>query len=185
MKQMPMKLISSEELLSTPIFRVTLDQAVDPDGFEIRRAIVRHRGSAVMMAVDARRRVLLVRQYRLPARDYLWELPAGRIDEGESALQAARRELREETGCTARKWTRLAEFFPSPGYVEEKMTIYVAEDLRLGQAQPMEDERIETRWFTLREIENMIGRGRIRDAKTIIGWALYRRRAQRSRSRAQ
>jgi ADP-ribose pyrophosphatase len=181
MKQMPMKLISSEELLATPIFRVTMDHAVDPDGFEIRRAIVRHRGSAVMMAVDARRRVLLVRQYRLPARAYLWELPAGRIDEGETALQAARRELREETGCTARRWTRLAGFYPSPGYVEELMTIYLAEDLRLGEAQPMEDERIETGWFTLKQMGEMIARGEIRDAKTIIGWAMLKCRPPQPR----
>lgn len=178
---MPMKILSSQELLSTPIFRVTMERAVDPDGFEIRRAIVRHRGSAVMMAVDARRRVLLVRQYRLPARDYLWELPAGRIDPGETPLRAARRELREETGCIARNWTRLVEFFPSPGYVEEKMTIFLAENLRLGQAQPMEDERIETGWFTINQIGKMIESGEIRDAKTVIGWAMFRRRlVQRS-----
>lgn len=183
---MPMKLISSEELLSTPIFRVTLDHAVDPGGFEIRRAIVRHRGSAVMMAVDARRRVLLVRQYRLPARACLWELPAGRIDEGETPLKAARRELREETGCTARRWKKLAEFFPSPGYVEEKMTIYLAEDLRQGEPQPMEDERIETGWFTLREMGGMIASGEIRDAKTMIGWAMLKCRPPQPRgSRAQ
>ena len=180
-----MKLISSQELLSTPIFRVTMDHAVDPDGFEIRRAIVRHRGSAVMMAVDARRRVLLVRQYRLPARGYLWELPAGRIDEGETALAAAKRELREETGCTAKRWTKLVSFFPSPGYVEEKMTIFLAEDLKQGAAQPMEDERIETSWFSLREIGEMIARGQICDAKTIIGWALLKCRLPQPRKRAQ
>jgi ADP-ribose pyrophosphatase len=182
---MPMKLISSQELLSTPIFRVTMDHAVDPDGFEIRRAIVRHRGSAVMMAVDARRRVLLVRQYRLPARGYLWELPAGRIDEGETALAAAKRELREETGCTAKRWTKMVSFFPSPGYVEEKMTIFLAEDLKQGAAQPMEDERIETGWFSLREIGEMIARGQICDAKTIIGWALLKCRLPQPRKRAQ
>jgi len=180
-----MKLISSQELLSTPIFRVTMDHAVDPDGFEIRRAIVRHRGSAVMMAVDARRRVLLVRQYRLPARGYLWELPAGRIDEGETALAAAKRELREETGCTAKRWTKMVSFFPSPGYVEEKMTIFLAEDLKQGAAQPMEDERIETGWFSLREIGEMIARGQICDAKTIIGWALLKCRLPQPRKRAQ
>jgi len=180
-----MKLISSEELLSTPIFRVTMDHAVDPDGFEIRRAIVRHRGSAVMMAVDARRRVLLVRQYRLPARRHLWELPAGRIDEGETALAAAKRELREETGCTAKRWTKLVSFFPSPGYVEEKMTVFLAEELKQGEAQPMEDERIETGWFSLREIGEMIARGQICDAKTIIGWALLKCRLPQPRKRSQ
>lgn len=185
MKQMPMKLISSQELLATPIFRVTMDHAVDPDGFEIRRAIVRHRGSAVMMARDARGRILLVRQYRLPARAYLWELPAGRIDEGETPLRAARRELREETGCTARKWTRLIEFYPSPGYVEEKMTVFLAEDLKQGEAEPMEDERIETGWFTLKQMEEMIARGQIRDAKTIIGWAVAKCRLRQAPGRAR
>ena len=90
-----MKLISSQPKLKTSIFSVSLDRAVDPDGFEIKRAIVHHQGSAVMMPVDDRGRILLVRQFRLPARDYLWELPAGRVDPGERVLQAAKRELRE------------------------------------------------------------------------------------------
>ena len=108
-----MKLISSEKLLETPIFSVTQDRAVDPDGFEIKRAIVQHGGSAVMMPVDDKSRILLVRQYRLPARASLWELPAGRVDKGESVLQAAKRELREETGFKAKKWTKLTSFFVS------------------------------------------------------------------------
>src|SRR5712671_4209764 len=110
-----MKLISSKQLIETPIFKVTFDHAVDPDGFEIKRAIVQHEGSAVMMPVDEKGRVLLVRQYRLPARQYLWELPAGRVDQGETVLQAAKRELGEETGYRAKKWTKLAMFWPSPG----------------------------------------------------------------------
>ena len=93
-----MKLISSEERYRTPIFWVTQDRALDPDGFEIHRAIVQHHGSAVMMPVDEKGRILLVRQYRLPARGYLWELPAGRLDPGESVLKAARRELAGEAG---------------------------------------------------------------------------------------
>src|ERR1035437_11148671 len=114
---MPIKLISSEEICRTPIFWVTQDCAVDPGGFEIKRAIVQHGGSAVMMPVDAKGRVLLVRQYRLPARAYLGELPAGTVDPGEKPLQTARRELVEETGYRARKWTKLAEFYPSPGFL--------------------------------------------------------------------
>ena len=105
-----MKLISSKEITRTPIFWVTLDRALDPDGVEIKRAIVQHLGSAVMMPVDDRHRILLVRQYRLPARRYLWELPAGRVDPGETLLQAARRELAEETGYRARHWKKLAAF---------------------------------------------------------------------------
>src|SRR5579871_2116505 len=116
-----MKTISSEEKYRTPIFWVTEDKAVDPDGFEIKRAIVQHAGSAVMMAVDERNRVLLVRQYRLPARASMWELPAGRLDPGESPLKAAKRELKEETGYQAKKWKKLVTFFPSPGFLAERM----------------------------------------------------------------
>ncbi|HRJ18749.1 MAG TPA: NUDIX hydrolase [Bryobacteraceae bacterium] len=178
---MPMKLISSEEICRTSIFHATMDHAVDPKGFEIQRAIIQHQGSAVMMPVDAKGRILLVRQYRLPARAYLWELPAGRVDPGETVLRAAKRELREETGFQARKWSKLVSFWASPGYVAEKMTIYAAEDLTAGEAQPMEDERIETKWFTLDEIEQMIDSGRISDGKTIIAAGLWRRRNSKKR----
>src|SRR5580692_3829277 len=105
-----MKLISSKEITKNRIFTVTQDHAVDPDGFEIERAIVQHRGSAVMMPVDEKNRILLVRQYRLAARKFLWELPAGTVDPGEKPLQTGRRELVEETGYRAKKWTKLAEF---------------------------------------------------------------------------
>ncbi len=169
-----MKLISSTEISHTPIFRVTLDRAIDPDGFEIKRAIVQHDGSAVMMPVDNRGRILLVRQYRLPARQYLWELPAGRMDEGETPLKAARRELAEETGLRAKTWKKIAEFYPSPGFLAEKMTIFLATELTQGESKPMEDERIETRWFTPRELKDAIRSGKIRDAKTMIGYARYR-----------
>lgn len=173
-----MKLISSKKRYRCPIFWVTEDRAVDPDGFEIRRAVVRHHGSAVMMPVDARGRVLLVRQYRLPARRSLWELPAGRLDEGEKALSAARRELQEETGYKARKWVKLISFYVSPGYVAEKMTIFLATGLTAGAAKPMEDERIECRWFHPRELDEMIRDGRIIDAKTITGYLFWRRYRQ-------
>ena len=170
-----MKTISSQELLRTPIFWVTQDHALDPEGFEIKRAIVQHQGSAVVMPVDARRRILLVKQYRLPARRYLWELPAGRIDAGETALRAARRELAEETGYRARKWRKLARFYASPGFLAEEMTIYVATGLKAGASNPMEDERIETRWFSAREIDGFIRSGRILDAKTMIGFLCWQR----------
>ena len=99
----------------------------------MKRSVVRHAGSAVMMAVDKKNRVMLVRQYRLPANQYLWELPAGKIDEGETVLQAAKRELIEETGLRAKKWKKLVVVLSQPGYVEEKMTIFLATDLTEGE----------------------------------------------------
>jgi len=169
-----MKILSSREVTRNPIFRVAEEHAVAPDGFQIRRSIVQHGGSAVMLAVDERGRVLLVRQYRLPARASLWELPAGRLDEGETPLKAARRELLEETGYRARTWKKLVSFYASPGYVSEKLTIFVATGLTGGQARPMEDERIECRWFTQRELRAWIRAGKLRDAKTLIGVLLWR-----------
>ena len=169
-----MKLISSRERYRSPIFWVTEDRAKDPGGFEIRRAIVRHAGSAVMMAVDTRRHILLVRQYRLPVRAALWELPAGRLDPGEKPLEAARRELQEETGYRARRWKKLISFYPSPGYVAEKMTIFLATELTAGEATPMEDERIQSRWFPASLVEKMILSNKIQDAKTMIGYFAWK-----------
>lgn len=171
-----MKLKSSKELLKTSIFRVTEDEATDPEGFHIKRAIVQHEGSAVMMAVDERKRILLVKQYRLPARQYLWELPAGRMDAGETPLKAAKRELAEETGYRAKKWTKLVSYWPSPGFLAEKMNLYLAEELTAGEQTPMEDERIEMRWFTVREIQELISAGKMEDGKTLIGFSLWRNR---------
>jgi ADP-ribose pyrophosphatase len=127
------------------------------------------------MPVDHRGRILLVRQYRLPSQGYLWELPAGRVDTGESFLQAARRELKEETGYTAKSWKKIATFFPSPGFLAEKMIIFLATGLTVGEASPMDDERIETRWFTPRDLGKWIESGKIIDAKTMIGYCRYLR----------
>jgi ADP-ribose pyrophosphatase len=170
-----MNIITSKQLLKTPIFSVSEDIALDPDGFKIKRAIIHHGGSAVMMPVDKKNRILLVKQYRLPAQQYLWELPAGRLDAGETPLQAAKRELIEETGYRAKKWQKLAEFYASPGFLAEKMTIYLATKLTAGEKKPMEDERIETRWFTARELDKAIEAGKILDAKTQIGFLKWKR----------
>ena len=172
-----MKIISSKQVYDCGLFRVTEDVAVDPKTkFQIKRSVVRHVGSAVMMAVDDKKRVLLVRQYRLPAAKYLWELPAGRLDAGEKPLEAAKRELKEETGYTAGKWSKLASYWASPGFVAERMTIFLAQDLTTGEATPMEDERIEARWFKRKELARMIAEGEIEDAKTMVGFLTWRHR---------
>jgi ADP-ribose pyrophosphatase len=170
-----MKIISSIEKYTNRLFTVSEEHAVDPDGFEIQRAIVHHRGSAVMMPVDDRKRVLLVRQYRLPAERFLWELPAGTVDPGEKPLQTAKRELKEETGYRAKNWKKLITFFPSPGFLTEQMTIFLATGLTSGLATPMDDERISTRWFTAKEIEAAIDAGDIVDAKSMLGYFFWKR----------
>jgi ADP-ribose pyrophosphatase len=174
-----MKIISSKELLCNKLFKVVDEVAKDPGGFEIHRSIVRHPGSAVMMAVDEKDRILLVKQFRLPAERELWELPAGRLDEGEEPLDAAKRELREETGYEAKKWTPLLSFWASPGYVDEKMNLFLAEDLKEGVQQPMDDERIEMGWFEADQLRQMIKNNEIHDGKTIVGFHLWHERRQR------
>jgi ADP-ribose pyrophosphatase len=166
------RVLSSRVVFRGPVFQVTRDEVIEPSGIRAKRDIVRHSGSVVVLAVDESRgepRVLLERQYRYAAGDFLWELPAGRIDEGETELAAAKRELLEETGYTASRWERLVRYYASPGFIDETMAIYLARDLRRGKAQPEDDECIRTRLLPLSSIEHMVSSGKIRDGKTLIG----------------
>ena len=171
------RILSSRVAYNGPVFRVTTDIVEEPGGIRARRDVIRHSGSIVVLAVDDSRsepQILLERQYRHAAHSMMWELPAGRIDEGETPLAAARRELLEETGFTARQWKKILHFYVSPGFLDETMTIYLARSLRAGKAQPEADEKISIRFVTLSEAQKMAFNGRIRDAKTICGifWLL-------------
>ncbi|MGB9605830.1 MAG: NUDIX hydrolase [Bryobacteraceae bacterium] len=168
-----MKTLTSRTLCRTKIFSVTEDHVIEPGGVEARRVVVRHGPSAVIIAVDSRRRVLLVRQFRLPAGASIWELPAGRVNPGEQPLAAARRELLEETGYRARRWKKLIAFYPSPGYVTERMHVFLATSLQRGEAKPDEDERIRCRWFSRRELAVWLRAGRLVDGKTLVGLLLW------------
>ena len=164
------RLVSSRTVYRGPVFWVSTDHVEEPGGVRARRDVIHHSGSVVVLAVDdsgTTPRVLLERQYRHAASDYLWELPAGRIDPGEQELKAAQRELLEETGYTAAKWRRILKFYASPGFVAETMSVYLATGLHAGEAQPEEDEVIYKRLVPLRDAVRMVNRGTIRDAKTI------------------
>ncbi len=180
------RVLSSKTVFKGRVFTVTRDEVVEPGGVRAVRDVVRHPGSVVVLAVDSapEPRVLLGRQYRHSAGQMLWELPAGSIDHGETALQAGKRELIEETGYRARRWQRALFFYPSPGFLEETMTIFLAQGLERGLAQPEDDERIATRFFSLSSALRMVNNGAIHDGKTIAGilWLALRYSSQRRTS---
>jgi ADP-ribose pyrophosphatase len=167
------KILSSKVVYQGPVFGVRRDHVREPNGIEATRDIVTHSGSVVVLPVFSDGRILMIRQYRYAARDYLWELVAGRKDPGENLVQSARRELQEETGYTARKIKKLIGVFPTPGFVNETMVIFLAQGLTEGAARPEEDERITARKLTLREAERWIRTGKIRDAKSVAGILYY------------
>src|SRR5580704_6313702 len=142
------KLLSSNLVFKGKVFNVYADTLIEPGGHRNTREVIRHNGSVVILAVDESKNpadpdVILERQYRHAAGQYLIELPAGTRDPGEPALTAAKREMIEETGYRAKKWTLLQKYYASPGFLGEWMQIYLARDIREGVAKPEEDENLE------------------------------------------
>jgi ADP-ribose pyrophosphatase len=180
------RVLSRRLVYQGPVFWVTSERVIEPSGVRVLREVVRHTGSVVILATldgPAEPRVLLERQYRHAADSYLWELPAGRIDKGEKALAAAKRELLEETGYKAKRWKKILKFYASPGFVAEPMTVFWARDLTPGPAQPEADEFIEQRLVPLSKAVRMVLQGTIRDAKTISSILWLSHSWKRSRSR--
>jgi ADP-ribose pyrophosphatase len=167
------RILRSKIIYSGPVFGIRRDEVIEPGGVRTTREVITHSGSVVVLPVLEDGRVLLIRQYRHAARAFLWELVAGRIDEGESPRKAAARELIEETGYRAKRFRIFLDFYPSPGFLEEKMFILLAEGLSEGIAQPEKDERIESRAYDCKELEQMIQKRIIRDGKTIAGLLYY------------
>ena len=176
----PAKVVSSELAFEGPLFKLFIDQVLEKGADKpVRRDIVRHNGSVVILAVDDSKKkdplIVLERQYRHAAGQFLYEVPAGKVDEGEDRLEAAQRELIEETGLRAKKWKELTRYFASPGFVGEWMQVYLAEGLTPGEARPEPDERIEVLAVRLSEILRLIEAGEIRDGKTLVSVMLYAR----------
>jgi len=147
---------------------------VEPGGVKAEREIVCHSGSVVLLPHLPDGRVLLVRQFRYSAGRRLWELVAGGIEPGETPLRAARRELLEETGYVARTLEPVLNFYPSPGFLNERMHLIEARELTLTKAQPEADERIRLGCFTRAQLRSMIHDKKIQDGKTLVGvlWLL-------------
>ncbi|HUQ23358.1 MAG TPA: NUDIX hydrolase [Gaiellaceae bacterium] len=141
------------------------------DGYEIADTP----DAVAILALDAQQRVVLVRQMRVPAGGSLLELPAGLIDEGEEPLETAQRELREETGLRGGRWRQLASFWSSPGFVNERVTVFAADGLEEGETDPDEGEEVEVVRWTLTEVQARLGE--IEDATTLVGLLLYLRQA--------
>ena len=175
------RLLSSTVVYDGKLFRVHHDHIIEPGGNDSYRDIIRHNGSVVILAVDPGKKkkdpwIVIERQYRHAAGQFLWELPAGKLDEGETAVEGAQRELAEETGYKARKWSPLVEYFASPGFLGEAMKVFLAEGLVAGDAHPEEDERIDFRLVKLSELLAMIDKGKIVDGKTLTTILFYARK---------
>jgi ADP-ribose pyrophosphatase len=180
------KLLSSKVAYKGKVFSVFSDKVQEPGGLVHTRDVIRHNGSVVILAVDESKNkkdpdIILERQYRHAAGQVLIELPAGRVEPGEAPLAAAKREMIEETGYRAKRWTLLTKYFASPGFLGEWMQIYLARDIREGVATPEPDERIEVFRMPLSEALALVAANKIHDGKTIIGLLLFdaKRRAER------
>src|ERR1700738_1222321 len=141
------KILRSEIVYKGRVFGVRRYEVLEPGGVRSVREVITHPGSVVVLPVLPDGRILLIRQYRHATRQYLWELVAGRMDSGESVRQAAARELIEETGYRAQRFRVFLDVFPTPGFLEERMYILLAEKMTPGKEQPEEDERITAKNF--------------------------------------
>ncbi len=182
------QLLSSVVTYEGPLFRVLHDQLIEPGGKHSERDVIRHNGSVVILALDSAKNkkdpwIVMERQYRHAANQFLWELPAGKLEEGEDALAGAQRELEEETGYRAKKWKPLVEYYASPGFLGESMKVFVAEGLVAGDAHPEDDEQIELRLVKLSDVVKMIDKGAILDGKTLTSVLLYARQLTKKRKK--
>jgi ADP-ribose pyrophosphatase len=167
------KILKSDMVYRGRVFGVRRDLVREPGGVRATREVITHPGSVVVLPVTGDGKIVMIRQYRHAARQYLWELVAGRVDEGETVKEAAARELKEETGYRAKRLTEFLDVFPTPGFLEERMHILLAEGLTAGKAEPEADEKIISRVYGVAELKRMMRARKLRDGKSIAGILYY------------
>jgi len=163
------KQLEARTLYKGMIVNVRRDLAELQNGSRVQREIVEHPGGVGIIPVTRDNKVLMVRQYRYPMEEELLEIPAGKLDAGESPLECAARELSEETGCTAGKYVDMGAIYPSPGFCRETLYLYLALDLRRGEMHLDENELLSVEPFGIDELIEKIMANELPDAKTIIG----------------
>jgi 8-oxo-dGTP pyrophosphatase MutT (NUDIX family) len=170
------KVVASVPAHDGRVIQVSTERLRYSNGREYDIDYVRHPGAAAVVAIDGANRVCLVRQYRHGIQDFLWEIPAGKLDAGEAPQVCAVRELREETGVSAERWTSLGLYIPAPGIFTELIHLYLARDLNVGAASPDADEELELTWQPLEQAIGHVLRGEWNDGKTAM--ALLRAKFQ-------
>ena len=168
------KTLSSEKIYNGKIINVRVDTVELPEHKYQKREIVEHNGGVTVAAYTENKKILIVKQFRKPAEDVLWELPAGKLEFGEDPKSCAIRELKEETGYQAANVKHLSSFYTSPGFCTEIIHLFMATDLTKGELQLDEDEYVECFEFTFEEAISMIKSGQIKDSKSITGILLLK-----------
>lgn len=172
------KTIAEKVIYSGKVVHLQVDQVELPNGKQATRELIKHPGAVAVIAFTSEERLLLVRQYRKALERVTLEIPAGKLEAGEEPLLCAQRELAEETGYQAREWKHLVSFYTSPGFADEYVHLYVAEDLIPGTVHPDPDEFVEQVELTWEECQEALQNGEICDAKTVATlywWQLQRR----------
>ena len=151
------------------VINFRIDYLRNPEGKEVIRELVEHNGGVTICCKPDADSIVLIKQYRHSVDEVLYELPAGRIEKGEDHLQAAKRELTEETGFTAKNWRELVRFYTAPGFCNEMLYMYEATDLTLQEQSLDDDEHVEVIVMPLAEAWQLVVDGKVRDAKTVAG----------------